>query len=145
MKKFLPLLILLFVLAVTPVFAQSYNSNPNSYKGKNNIIVNDPSPTPQATCDPALDYKNHGAYVSCVARLHQGGQTTSNAAKSDVGKKSGSVNQVASGSASPSPTASASASPLSTASAQIEATKTEIKSLINILKDLLKSLRHLFG
>lgn len=131
MNKFVPLLLLLFVLTAAPVFAVSNNSNH--------------TPTPQATCDPALNYKNHGEYVSCVARLHQGGQTTSNAAKSDVGKKSGSANQVASGSASPSPTASASASPLSTASAEIQATKLEIRSLINELRALLNSLRHLFG
>ena len=38
-------------------------------------------------CDPNADWKNHGAYVSCVAHQHLGGQVVSQAAKSDIGKK----------------------------------------------------------
>ena len=33
------------------------------------------------------DVKNHGEYVSCVAKLHLGGKTVSEAAKSQIGKK----------------------------------------------------------
>lgn len=38
-------------------------------------------------CDPAAQWKNHGEYVSCVARLHLGGKVTSDAARSEIGKK----------------------------------------------------------
>ena len=38
-------------------------------------------------CDPNADWKNHGAYVSCVAHQHLGGKAVSQAAKSDIGKK----------------------------------------------------------
>lgn len=38
-------------------------------------------------CDPNADWKNHGAYVSCVAKQKPGGQVVSDAAKSDIGKK----------------------------------------------------------
>lgn len=38
-------------------------------------------------CDPNAEWKNHGAYVSCVAKQKPGGQVVSEAAKSDVGKK----------------------------------------------------------
>ena len=38
-------------------------------------------------CDPNAEWKNHGAYVSCVAKQKPGGHVVSEAAKSDVGKK----------------------------------------------------------
>lgn len=43
--------------------------------------------TQQETCDPSAEWKNHGSYVSCVAKTHPGGQVVSEAARSDVGKK----------------------------------------------------------
>ncbi|MDP3941846.1 MAG: hypothetical protein Q8Q49_06080 [bacterium] len=39
-------------------------------------------------CDSEGDWKNHGEYVSCVAKLHVGGDEVSEAARTDVGKKS---------------------------------------------------------
>lgn len=37
--------------------------------------------------DECLPAKNHGQYVSCIAKTHQGGKVTSEAARSDIGKK----------------------------------------------------------
>jgi len=86
------------------------NGNKNSNDSKNTsnnaliiptvFVTSDPtnSPTPTNTqaltpsvtvvvCDPTLNWKNHGAYVSCVAHMHAGGSSVSEAAKSDIGKK----------------------------------------------------------
>lgn len=38
-------------------------------------------------CNPEEKYKNHGEYVSCIAREHRGGEEVSDAARSDIGKK----------------------------------------------------------
>ncbi len=65
MKKFLFLVpLLLVVLSIQIADAQTENG-----------------------CDPNAQWKNHGAYVSCVAKQKPGGQVVSEAAKSDVGKK----------------------------------------------------------
>lgn len=61
-------------------------------------------------CDPNFPWKNHGEYVSCVAKLKLGGKTVSEAARSDIGKK----NKNASSSALPSPESSSSATPSAT-------------------------------
>lgn len=45
------------------------------------------TPSPSVTCDENGEWKNHGKYVSCVAKQHLGGQAVSEAAKSDIGKK----------------------------------------------------------
>ncbi len=39
------------------------------------------------TCRPEVEYRNHGEYVSCVAREHRGGKEVSEAARSEIGKK----------------------------------------------------------
>jgi hypothetical protein len=39
-------------------------------------------------CDSEGSWKNHGEYVSCVAKQHVDGKEVSDAAKSDIGKKS---------------------------------------------------------
>ena len=39
-------------------------------------------------CDADGSWKNHGAYVSCVAHQHFGGKAVSEAARSEIGKKS---------------------------------------------------------
>lgn len=127
---------ILFVSAVTLVSAQSGNSGKNADKKENSQSeqsnnrgknenkksetseVDNSGPSvnskrgsvkPNATCDPSLEWKNHGEYVSCVAKLKEGGQTVSEAARSDVGKRG----FVASPSASlsPQPSASGSAEP----------------------------------
>lgn len=45
------------------------------------------SPSASPSCSPERDYKNHGEYVSCVAREHRGGKEVSEAARSEIGKK----------------------------------------------------------
>lgn len=91
MKKILPLLTLLFLLASTPSLA---HHNPN-----------------EGECDPNEDWKNHGAYVSCVAHTHPGGEVVSAAAQSDVGKKDVEESASPSPSVSPSPSPEVSPSP----------------------------------
>lgn len=73
-------------------------------------------------CDPNSIWKNHGDYVSCVARSGAGPQAVAEAARSDIGKKN--KNSTPSASLSPSPVASSSAepSPDATSSAEPEAT-----------------------
>lgn len=108
----------------------SGNSNSDHGSNRQNLLTNagenenevEPSASPESkklntsrgpaasssakeTCDPNFPWKNHGEYVSCVAKLHLGGQSVSEAARSDIGRK----NKPATSSASP--TASGSASP----------------------------------
>lgn len=90
MQKLLPVLAFLFVAAAVPAIAAQNNGNSN--------------------CDPAANWKNHGQYVSCVAHTHPGGQVVSQAAQSDIGKKS---------SVAPSPSASPSVSPSPNASPEV--------------------------
>lgn len=45
------------------------------------------SPSASPACSPEKEYRNHGEYVSCVAREHRGGKEVSDAARSDIGKK----------------------------------------------------------
>ena len=63
---------------------------PSGATGATGVVLPTTSPTPVPTipCDPNAQWKNHGEYVSCVAKLHLGGQAVSEAARSNVGKKS---------------------------------------------------------
>lgn len=122
-RLFLVLGISLFLLAA-PVFAHK--------------------PEVPQSCNPDANWKNHGEYVSCVAKLHQGGKNVSEAAKSDIGKKDkdDEENEVeVSPSPSPSPTGIGTTSPVSQIT--IEGTKIEIKALIAILQKIIESLKHL--
>lgn len=61
---------------------------PEDKKSVKSILEITATPSPsQMTCDPESEWKNHGAYVSCVAKTHPGGQVVSAAAKSDIGKQ----------------------------------------------------------
>lgn len=123
-RLFLILGISLFLLAA-PVFAKK--------------------PEVPLSCNPDANWKNHGEYVSCVAKIHQGGKNVSEAAKSDIGKKeaspSPSVSPSAPSSASPSPTGIGTTSPVSQIT--IEGTKIEIRALIAVLQKIIESLKHL--
>lgn len=170
----LSLFILLSVSSIT-IFAKSDNAKspnglPNSAgvgisspenhgqgnqgNGNNKNYLAEASPSGQAspTCAPAAQWKNHGDYVSCVAKLHQGGQAVSAAAKSDIGKKHASV----SASLSPSPSSTSSASPSfapspsSSESASISGTLANsvvvrFAALGELIKDFLKNLKHIFS
>ena len=179
MHRLVLLLVAFFVISISTVaFAKSDNANSNSGRGQGQSQSQGSSnrqsenrgqssnhgpsaqaqvaareATPSAVCDPNANWKNHGEYVSCVARLHLGGQTTSQAARSDIGKKKGST---PSASLSPSPSASASATPEATATASPEATSSatvsipeaianEAKGLINNIVSLLARLQELLS
>lgn len=70
MKILLPVATLLLLVATTPVLANH---------GHNNVVT-------ENGCSISAIWKNHGAYVSCVAHLHLGGHSVSQAARSDIGK-----------------------------------------------------------
>ena len=59
MKKSLLIIPLLLLLAVTPAVA----SKEKEKKTQETLIEQ---------CDPEKDWKNHGQYVSCVAKQHKG-------------------------------------------------------------------------
>jgi len=85
-------------------------------------------------CDPNADWKNHGAYVSCVAHQHLGGQAVSQAAKSDIGKKklTPTVNPTATPTATLTPTP-----PITSAEAELTLAKFS-------WENLKKAISHLF-
>lgn len=138
---------------------QSNKSNNSSNNGlgqssdRGNNGKKDPQASVSATCAPEAQWKNHGDYVSCVARLHPGGQAVSEAARSDIGKKqkgstpsgslkpSPSASSSASPSLSPTPSASGSASLLNTLS-NYEITL-QIGAIRELFRDFLKNLKHL--
>src|SRR3989344_5240648 len=123
-------------------------------------------------CDPNGEWKNHGQYVSCVAKQKPGGQLVSEAAQSDVGKKNqNGVSPTDIPSLSPTPTAEATPTPTEEATPTptdtIEETPTPtgeetptptpeeeitietlsanspIAELIQVLRDLVKSIKDL--
>ncbi len=121
--------------------------------------VDDPSITPSVTvtispvvtqtqtCDPNAEWKNHGQYVSCVAHTHQGGQMTSEAARSDVGKKHHGESPTPSVSPSVSPSASPTATltPTDTPPITSAANELSFNSFLDIqglFKKLAKLLSH---
>lgn len=149
MRKVAVLLITLFLLA-TPALAAKKDAKGNDRD--NSVEV-------EQNCNPAGPWKNHGEYVSCVAKLHPGGKEVSEAAKSEIGKKeddedkpehsatpsaSPSVNPSASPSASPSPVGIGDSNPAISAIIT-SGTQSEIKALIEILRNIIKSLQHLIG
>jgi hypothetical protein len=77
---------LLEKITITPTETLTITPTPTGIEVEPTIVN---SPTPSAACDENAEWKNHGSYVQCVAKLHLGGQTTSQAARSNVGKKNG--------------------------------------------------------
>lgn len=83
----------LLFLGVTQVSASQDNSNRFEKEKVRSSQIAETSPTPsiqaeeveEEDCDD--DTRNHGAYVSCIARKHDGGESVSIAARSDIGKK----------------------------------------------------------
>lgn len=124
----------------------SGNNKPGGNKQQNdNIDIKDSldisvlptaSSSGRENCDPNFPWKNHGEYVSCVAKLKPGGQTVSEAAKSDIGKKNKNASASATPAGSPTPPATGSATP--SASPSPEATSS---GLISNVGKSLKSVR----
>jgi hypothetical protein len=167
MKKQLVFLSVSALLFVTPVLAKDNNqgrSDEHRPSGLLSIatIAPEPSQTPApsasptltpsstpstAPCDPDGDWKNHGQFVSCVAKEHEGGDEVSEAARSDVGKKHHHPSSTPSPMPSVSPSASASAEP--SATPPITFSVMSFKSgfnfdLGNQLEKLFESFSHLF-
>lgn len=127
------------------------NSSDNSNKDTHSTVNASTSPSPKSNsakklntttrgasgsakdCDPNFAWKNHGEYVSCVAKSGAGGQAVSEAARSDIGKKSGTP------SASLSPEASSSATPSAIVSPIPEST--ESAGLIDSITENLASVQ----
>lgn len=179
MKKSFLILTLLFLLAATPTLANQGKDKANEHAKSNRIQGIEVSPTPiqseptnitptevtptvvtpsPKACDPSMEYKNHGAYVSCVAKTHPGGKKVSEAAKSNIGKKktpSITPSPIISPSASPTATITPSISPTEeptpTATEPAETTNTEenlnlgqqIQGLIDKVNELLEMLKNL--
>ncbi len=137
MKKLLLVSALAFLLTATPVLA-------DKDQGKDIDNDNDDSVTASQSCDIAALWKNHGSFVSCMAKLHLGGASVSAAAQSDIGKEHDEDESV-SPSASPSPTPSSSPSlgVGTSAAVTVEGTKIEINALIQVLQNIITSLQHL--
>ncbi len=175
MQKIASLLIIVVLLGFTTLsYAKSENSNNSNDNGKSgsnsksqnkdqgsqNPNSDNSNPTPSAspasdpkqTCDPNAGWKNHGEYVSCVAKLKLGGQAVSEAARSDVGKKksgtpSASLSPSPSSTASATPTASGSASPTASGSAvpSLNIIQNQAKNIVNSLKHILDQFIALFS
>jgi hypothetical protein len=87
-------------------------------------------------CDPNAEWKNHGAYVSCVAKTHPGGDAVSAAARSDVGKKH--LDETPTG--SPSATPSVSPTPITSAEEEVELTSNPLETFVHAIGRFLHSL-----
>lgn len=184
MKK-LPLVLgLSLLLVATPVFAKDNNQgNSTGHRFSVNVQAGDDGdsdkddPTPSSSPNPSVSpnpscspdgHENHGEFVSCVARLHLGGDEVSEAAHSDIGKgeeeeehegaspsatpsMSPSPTPSASASAAPTPTpeATESASPSPTASGSAEllpnAQKTQVQNIITMLQGIINNLKSLLS
>lgn len=110
------IILTLILLTATPAFARNENSqnksnnsqkeSGQSHSPKKNVdsqeledsenednlpeitpAENTTTPIPTIQCNPDQEWKNHGAYVSCVAKSGVGGQKVSEAARSNIGKK----------------------------------------------------------
>lgn len=162
MGKLLLVLSVAFFLITTPVLASK-----DKEKGTQNLEIEIEQ---EEECDSEQEWKNHGEYVSCVAKLRLGGKVTSEAAKSDIGKKnqndenddedenepSPSPNASPSASPSASPTTSPSASPSVSPSpvgigvtsggavnSSLQDSNLDIRALIQFLQNLIDSLKKL--
>jgi hypothetical protein len=152
MKKVISATLLTTTLLAVPSMVLA--NKEHSIKVKAHIDAS-ASVSPQPTCNPGQEWKNHGSYVSCVAKQHLGGAVISAAAKSSIGKHSqkspepsSSLLPTASPSSSPSsfpsstpsPTATSSASPVGVSIQSISTLQIELKMLIDTLQNILKSM-----
>ncbi len=118
MKKILPVLTLIFVLIATPAFAKSSNHQDSD----------DVSASPSASCNILSIFKNHGSFVSCIAHLHEGGNSVSIAARSDVGKDEDENEDEGDEPVSPNPSSTPAVSPSPSSSPEVSPTPSESPS-----------------
>lgn len=141
MRKFLPVLIILFFLITTPALAARKADRDTETDNDKDGIVNT-SQIASPTCDPNANWKNHGENVSAAAKSDIGKKEEGeNSSPSPTASANPSVNPSSSSSASPS--ASASATPSASPFTQLEGAKIEISALITFLQNVIDSLKHL--
>lgn len=179
MKKtafFITITLILFAVQQTYAVSENANAksvnNPSTEKKNENSQKNQvleiievtpsltiiPEVSPTVTNTPVV-YKNHGQYVSSVAKTHPGGKVVSEAARSDIGKKKAkitpSVTLTPSVSPTITPSITLSPSPTATVTPSVTLSPTptdtvgpipneQINSLIVELKELIKSLKSIF-
>lgn len=148
MFKILPFLILFLIITATPVLAAKIRDREQN-KGVGSL----------ENCVQE-SYKNHGEYVSCVARQKLGGEVVSEAARSNIGKRNITPTPSSTPSAAPTvqPTVTPSVTPTisitltptptGTGSAALSVTKNqavrgELRALIEVLNQILTSLKNL--
>lgn len=133
---------------------QGVSSDENEIENENDVTTT-PTPTTEdhkkevkaaatsTECDPNAEWTSHGAYVSCVAKLHLGGKTVSAAARSDIGKKNH-----ATPSATPTitPTETPTATPTATVTPTPPLTSAEAEATFALTSfdNILKAIAHLF-
>jgi hypothetical protein len=93
-------------------------------------------------CDSSAEWKNHGAYVSCVAKLHLGGKTVSQAARSDIGKKQHGEPSIT---PSVSPTATPTATITPTPTEPVTSPESTLSFAMFSLENLKKAIGHLIN
>lgn len=116
MKKAFLIIPLLIALTATPALAnpgQEKRAEKANEKAASKQEVNEVTPEPTGTTEEGtVTYKNHGAYVSSVAKTHPGGEVVSAAARSVIGKKTDSSTvPTPTDSVSPTPTTDPSVTP----------------------------------
>lgn len=149
--------IALFFAATIQVSASTQNPNQNGRKDNDSLEVVTVTPAQVSDDDCENDdLKNHGAYVSCIARKHEGGETVSAAARSSIGKEDKdeeddededtiSVTPTVAPTAvvTVSPTVSPSVTPVSSTTQVESAIAAQLRSLIEELQNLINFLTSL--
>lgn len=88
MKKAFLIIPLLLVITASPVLAnQGEEHRSEKAQVKEAVKEDKVEKVEVGKGEPTGEYKNHGAYVSEVAKTHPGGAVVSAAARSDIGKK----------------------------------------------------------
>lgn len=151
------------------------SNNPSSEKRNENSIKeendeqepadeNENTPTVTEVDDNGeVEWKNHGQYVSSVAKTHPGGQVVSAAARSDIGKKnkgivtpsvspSVSPTILPSGTITPTPTEDPSATPSPTLTETptptldpVQGLNEQLGGIIAALENLIQTLKNIFN
>lgn len=111
MKKGLFITAALFLIVTGSAVAAPSDKSHNNKPGKESVEVSESShndtnkqdkdsddkkvtESSKMDCDVNGTYKNHGEFVSCVAKLHIGGDIVSKAAQTDIGKKNSSHQKI---------------------------------------------------
>lgn len=147
--------IALFFAAAIQVSASTQNPNQNGRKDNDSLEAVTVTPAQESDDDcEDENLKNHGAYVSCIARKHEGGESVSAAARSSIGKKDEKDDEdentfsvtptvIPTVAVTASPTVSPSVTPVSSTTQVESAIAAQLKSLIEELQNLINFLTSL--